>query len=236
MAHLHQPGSAPLEGLQFLTGCSMWRTQTTQFALSTPSEQSLKGQPGQTVTTLTSASTGRRMHFSVPQGVLPFQGDKLIVSDKNRILVVYLEDKRKEVLAGKAAPGSADGKGRRAQFSGPTYMVLKGEELILSDTGNAAIRSVNTQTGEVQTLFKGQGIFEPGNPRVATMGTLEAPLGLILRDPDDDNSELYVVDSGDHRIKRFPQDALNGKDRCTSEYGSSYTGAATAEASLIWFG
>ena len=200
-----------------------------------PSEQSLKGQPGQTVTTLSSASTGRRMHFVGPHGVLPFQGDKLIVSDKNRILVVYLEDKRKEVLAGKMAQGSADGKGRRAQFSGPTYMVLKGEELILSDTGNAAIRSVNTQTGEVQTLFKGQGIFEPGNPRVATMGTLEAPLGLILRDPDDDESELYVVDSGDHRIKRFPQDALNG-DRCTSEYGSSYPEAATAESSLIWFG
>ena len=58
-------------------------------------------------------------------------------------------------LCGSGAPGSSDGTGAAALFSGPTALALSGSTLFVADTGNGRVRAVTgltTSNGIVTTL------------------------------------------------------------------------------------
>jgi sugar lactone lactonase YvrE len=75
----------------------------------------------------------------------------------------------------------------------------------IADTGNNRIRRVNAETGIIETIV-GTGIpGYSGDDGLAVDAAVDSPRGLALAD----NQNLYVADSGNHRIRRI--NLLNGK-------------------------
>ena len=119
------------------------------------SDAMMMGQSPWTVGTL----RGPKLRLQRPYGLLPFQGDKLLLSDKHRISVLRPDGSGSyvaTVLAGSTSPGSNDGGGKWALFSSPASMVLNGTELLVSDRDNSAVRSIDTATGRVRTMYDGR--------------------------------------------------------------------------------
>jgi len=93
--------------------------------------------------------------------------------------------------------GFADGVGTAAQFQLPTCMVMDvADNLYVVDGGNHSIRKVSPQK-EVSTFAgNGEGGFADGSGRAAQFFF---PWGITI----DKAGNLYVVDGGNHRIRKI---------------------------------
>jgi sugar lactone lactonase YvrE len=111
-------------------------------------------------------------------------------------------------LAGSGTAGFADGIGIAAQFRGPTGMYLDATagRLLVADTGNHIVRAIDLTTGMVSTVAGTpamRGYFGDGGS--ATAALLFEPRALTMCA----NGDVFVADSGNHRVRRI--DAMLGK-------------------------
>lgn len=158
--------------------------------------------------------TGAAAWFSLPTGITT-DGTNLYITDSgnNNIRKVVIATGQVTTIAGPdnavcaASPaglcpkGTADGIGALARFANPAGITTDGTNLYVSDTGNCTIRKVVIATGQVTTLAGnaalalGFGGFADG---VGTAAGFFGPRGITT-----DGTNLYVVDSGNHTVRKI---------------------------------
>ena len=198
--------------------------------------QTLRGQPGLTVATL-GAPEGAYSGFSKPQGLLAVEGNALLVTDQHAVLKLRVDSlvaASVAVLAGAVKePGDVNGPGASARFNSVWFMALNGTELFVSDKGNAAVRSLNLESGEVRTAYKGSpesssSIFADKGDQV---WLIKDPMGLAF---SEDGSVLYLADEGMGRIVGLPRAALY-TDTCGTGL-EQHSWAAWDPKTTYWIG
>ncbi len=139
--------------------------------------------------------TGTAALFNFPQGIAT-DGTNLYVSDtfNHRIRKIVISTGVVTTLAGNTN-SFADGTGTSALFSSPNGLTTEGTNLYVADTGNHRIRKIVISTGVVTTLA--------GNTSGTTDGTgtgalFNGPTGILT-----DGTNLYVIDSNNHRIRKI---------------------------------
>jgi sugar lactone lactonase YvrE len=105
-------------------------------------------------------------------------------------------------LAGNGSAGFADGPGATAQFRGPTglYLDATAGRLLVADTGNHVVRVIDLRTAMVSTVAgtpATRGYFGDGGS--ATAALLFEPRALTMCA----NGDVFVADSGNHRVRRI---------------------------------
>ncbi len=95
---------------------------------------------------------------------------------------------------------SIDGLADAAGFSSPRGLVLLQDRLYVADTGNHAIRRINTRTGEVDTLVGSGRSGDPvaGALRLPSDSPLDRPWGLAAAE-----SALLVTQASGHQLWRL---------------------------------
>jgi len=132
-----------------------------------------------------------RATFAQPSG-LATDGKTLYVADSeaSSIRAIDLMSNQTRTLAGSGELfgfGLRDGPGKQALFQHPLGVALYGGTLLVADTFNSVIRSIDTQSGAVET-WPGEGdgegalkLYEPGGLCVA-------------------GDRLYIADTNHHRV------------------------------------
>jgi thiol-disulfide isomerase/thioredoxin len=132
-------------------------------------------------------------------------GGRLFISDSNhnRVVVATLPDERGRSrllrVVGSGRVGRDDGPGDAAAFHHPQGLALMGDTLLVADTENHMIRSVNLATWEV-TSVAGTGIQSndrAGGKRGTAQG-LNSPWDLAV-----EASTCYIAMAGPHQIWRL---------------------------------
>ena len=105
-------------------------------------------------------------------------------------------------ISGTGQPGHGDGPADAAQFSSPEGLSLDapGETLYVADTGNHAIRAIDLVTGTVVTLAGTVGTSGFGGDHGDGVGALLDRPRAVTVCPGGD---LFVADTGNHRVRRF---------------------------------
>jgi thiol-disulfide isomerase/thioredoxin len=143
----------------------------------------------------------------MPSTVLSFPGkvladpatDRLFVADTNhhRIILADINTGQVRAVYGSGVPGLMDGKATAAQFYNPQGMELAGDTLYVADVDNHAIRSIDLDSGQVDTVV-GTGNQASRYPPVAGLAPdveLNSPWDLALSGDD-----LYIAMAGSHQI------------------------------------
>ncbi|MBI6547089.1 MAG: SMP-30/gluconolactonase/LRE family protein [Cyanobacteria bacterium NC_groundwater_1444_Ag_S-0.65um_54_12] len=140
--------------------------------------------------------TSTKAQFAYPQGVAVDAADNLYVADygNNRIRKITT-DGDVTTLAGNSQSGWSDGNGAIAQFNSPLGITADSTgDLYVADYGNNLIRKI-TAGGTVSTLAgSGQSGWSDG---VGMTAKFNYPVGLAV----DGAGNVYVADSGNHRIR-----------------------------------
>jgi sugar lactone lactonase YvrE len=139
---------------------------------------------------------GSAARFNGPQGVVA-TASHIFVADTGNAVIRKVERSTGEVttLAGKAGvTGAANGVGTTARFSEPTSLVLRGNDLFVSD--RCSIRRIDLTTTHV-TTFAGEP-YQCGH--LDGFGT--AARFELLHGIASDGSHLYLADSWSHTIRK----------------------------------
>jgi len=112
-------------------------------------------------------------------------GDLVIITDRKHdgVLIWDQEDFK---YWGSIGTGTGSNPG---QFRKPSDVIINGDYLYVSDSGNHRIQVFNLQSGMLEDIYGGFG-YLPGD--------LRFPCGLAIR-----KNELYVAESGNGRISVF---------------------------------
>ena len=123
-------------------------------------------------------------------------GDLAILDTGNHALRLLTPKGVVSTLAGWMEPGFRDGAGRNARFCFPSGLALdfKNKRLIVSDTGNHAIRMVSMQ-GIVSTIA-GDGLAGFVDDVLAN-ARFSSPTGVVV----DGCGKIVVADTGNNRIR-----------------------------------
>lgn len=142
---------------------------------------------------------GSAARFNRPYG-LTTDGTYLYVTDSNNHCIRQIEIESGSVTTLAGMPGEVgyvDGSLREARFFIPEGITTDGEKLYVSDTHNHSIRKIDPETGQVSTLAGQSGA--PGMlDDVGGKARFAYPKGITT-----DGKYLYVVDFGNHRIRRI---------------------------------
>jgi hypothetical protein len=141
--------------------------------------------------------TGTGASFCYPFG-LALSGGALYVADygNNEIRKIDLSTKVVSTIAGSTSPGSADGTGTAASFSGPMGLVAEGNYLYVVDNNNCDIRRIDLRNNEV-TTFAGTG--SAGSlDATGTEAKFTYPRGIAS-----DGTYLYVADTENREIRKM---------------------------------
>jgi sugar lactone lactonase YvrE len=152
-------------------------------------------------------TTSAAVSLTVAQALLPFpicittdNSGKLYVGDgKSDTIEVVNAIGQVSVLAGTSGTaGATDGTGSAARFNQPGGLALLASgALIVADTANATLRSINTSTGAVTTLAGAAGTR--GNADgTGTAATFSAPMGMAV----DASGTLSVADAMNDTIRQ----------------------------------
>ncbi len=142
---------------------------------------------------------GNLASFNAPYAVVVNAAGIVFVADRSnhRIRKITPDGKVSTFVGG--APGYVDGKGTLAKFSSPSGIALdKNGWFWVADSGNQKIRrvspdgNVTTLAGSIIGAADGKGVLAQFN----------APLGIAA----DAVGNLYVADSGNHRIRKVATD------------------------------
>ena len=146
----------------------------------------------------------------LPATVLSFPGKvladpeagRLFVADTNhhRIIQADIQTGQIKAVYGSGVPGLMDGLTTVAQFYNPQGMELEGDTLYVADVDNHAIRTIDLESGQVETLV-GTGNQASRYPPVAGVAPdveLNSPWDLALAGDD-----LYIAMAGSHQIWQF---------------------------------
>jgi uncharacterized protein (TIGR03437 family) len=134
-------------------------------------------------------------------------------------------------VAGNGDPGfSGDGgPAREARLSSPAGLALDpAGNLYIADEQNNRIRKVSP-TGVIQTVAgNGEGKFA-GDDGPAISASLGFPDGVAI----DSAGNLYIADTGSHRIRKVTPDGIMHTIAGSDQYGSGGDGGPAALAQLI---
>ena len=155
----------------------------------------------------TSAGSGTRgddngagtvARFNLPYGVAVDSDGNLYVADSNNHRIRKITSGGVvSTLAGSGTEGYHDATGTEAQFNIPTGVAVDSDgNLYVADTDNHRIRKI-TSGGVVSTLA-GSGT-EGYHDATGTEAQFAAPAGVAV----DSSGNVYVADSGNHRIRKI---------------------------------
>jgi sugar lactone lactonase YvrE len=125
-------------------------------------------------------------------------GTNLYVSDtgNHRIRKIVISTGVVTTLAGSSQGSTDHNTGTSASFNAPEGITTDGTNLYVSDTGNHRIRKIVISTGVVTTLAGSSSGSTDHN--TGTSASFNAPRGITT-----DGTNLYVVDKGNHRIRKI---------------------------------
>src|ERR1019366_9138082 len=136
--------------------------------------------------------------FNYPNGVsYDSVHNSLFVADSNN------NDLRQITLGGSSTVSTLagimgpDGTGAVATFGGPTGTTTDGTNLYVTDQNNNTIRKIVIATGAVTTLA-GQTRVSGAADATGTAATFNQPTDITT-----DGTNLYVVDSGNNKIRQI---------------------------------
>jgi hypothetical protein len=173
--------------------CLVWSVDNATGVIAT-----LAGNSGKCKT---ADGTGTSAYFTSPRGITT-DGTNLYVADNLTIRKVVIATGVVTTLAGSATfsgVGSADGTGPAAKFNGLSGITTDGTNLYVADNGNFNIRKVVIATGVVTTLAGSAGVSgsTDGTGTAAKFNQNYGLNGLTT-----DGTNLYVVDGGNHTIRK----------------------------------
>lgn len=156
------------------------------------------------VTTLAGSGTGptdgieSAAKFNLPIGITT-DGKNLFVTDtlNSTIRKIIISTGAVSTLAGSpTVSGAANGTGSAARFNVPYGITTDGTNIYVSDFSNHMIRRIVIETGEVTTLA---GSATPGGTDgIGAAAGFRSPRGITT-----DGTNLYVADSGNHKIRKI---------------------------------
>ena len=135
-----------------------------------------------------------------------------------------------QTAAGNGSPGNAgdEGAARLAQLDTPSACATDSAgNLFIADTANHAIRKVNP-AGVISTVA-GAGIAgSSGDEGAATAARLASPRGVVA----DDMGDIFIADTGNHRIRQVTPDGVIHSIAGSGAPGFSGDGGPAAGALL----
>lgn len=145
--------------------------------------------------------TPRQVSLNRPWGVAAGAGKAyLAMAGSNQVWAWDIASRGLSRLSGSGRIGLRDGEAGEAEFAHPAALALVQKTLYVCDAASSALRSVNIDSGAVQTLV-GEGLFEfgqiDGNRRKAR---LQYPLALAM---DSNAPVLWVADSYNNLLRRL---------------------------------
>jgi uncharacterized protein (TIGR03437 family) len=133
-------------------------------------------------------------------------------------------------VAGTGVPGYSgdNGSATSAQLRGPVALAVAGDGTIyIADFLNSRVRAVNS-SGTIRTVA-GTGVAGySGDGGLATSAQFNAPSGLSL----DENGNLYIADSGNHRVRKVTPGGVVTTVAGTGTQGFSGDGSLATSANL----
>lgn len=153
------------------------------------------------------AIRGIYVRLMEPAGLAFDSMGQLYVAERGGHRILRLsEDWAVTVVAGSGSPGFAgdDMQALDAEFDSPSDVVLDDQDnLYIADTGNHRIRRIGAD-GTVTTVAGTGEAGGEGDEGLATEAQLNKPTGLAI----DAFGNLYVADSGNHRIRQITPDGM----------------------------
>ena len=143
--------------------------------------------------------TGAAAQFDFPNGITT-DGTNLYVTDTGNIVIrkIVISSGVVTTFAGtQGAPGSADGTGTAASFTGLSGIDTDGTKLYVADTFNEIIRQVVIDTAEVTTVAGIVGTQGSDDGTKAT-ATFNRPAGIVK-----DDTGLYISDTNNDLIRKI---------------------------------
>ena len=145
--------------------------------------------------------------FNYLAGVAVDSSGNLFIADTEND-VIRKVDHATGILSLYAGGGSSLGDGgpaTSANFYYPESLTVDSTgDLIVADTNHERLRQINPTTGIIKTLAGSGNIFVSGDGGLATAADLTDPAGAAY----DSSGNLFIVDSGDNRIREVNH--LNG--------------------------
>lgn len=139
--------------------------------------------------------------FNFPYGITT-DGTNLYIADSGgwSIRKIVISSGVVTTLAGSnplSVPfGTSDARGGSAILNYPFGITTDGTNLYVADTGNNTIRQIVIATGDVTTLA-GSGTLGSADG-IGNMASFNQPVGITT-----DNTNLYVVDSGNNTVRQI---------------------------------
>ena len=146
-----------------------------------------------------------------------------------------LGDGRWQHVAGSGVKGWVDGPPREARFNGPKGIVVDAARVAwVVDTENQAIRRIDPQTGQVDTVAGGgpsaRGYGGDGGPARAAL--LDRPHGIAL----DPRGRPLIGDTGSHRVRRLErQEAVTYSDNVRKVARAIEGRGDPVRGQAVWF-
>ena len=146
----------------------------------------------------TTPPQGPDSNLSFPGKVLADEeGARLFIADTNhnRIVVSSFDGEVQQVI-GSGEEALIDGSLSLAAFNHPQGMVIDGDILFVADTENHAIRRVDLESGQVETIAgTGEQGYERDGRRSGRSYSLSSPWDLALH-----NGVIYIAMAGIHQL------------------------------------
>ena len=153
------------------------------------------------------------------QGIATDRHNNVFIADgdNNRVRIVTAADGIIDTVAGNGL----------ASFN-PRGLAVKGGYLYFSDTSNNRVRRLDLSTQEI-SLVAGDGVADyAGDGSSALSASLKAPRGLAF----DPSGNLYIADSGNHRVAKIGTDGNINTVAGTGTAGTTGDGLAATAATL----
>lgn len=153
-----------------------------------------------------------------------------IADTQNHCVRVVDPDGAIHPVAGDPVPGFADGGPEEARFAMPERLRVRDGAVWVADTQNHAIRRIDAETFEVETVA-GTGVAGfGGDGGAADEALLDAPTGVW---PLGDGG-FVVADSLNHRVRWVDADGVITTIAGTGEPGFAGDGGLAVDARLNW--
>ena len=179
-----------------------------------------------------------------PDGTLPLvaqlRGPRALCADRTGNLYIVDTSNHRvlrlppggslQTAAGNGSKGGAgdDGAARFAQLNTPSACATDSAgNLFIADTANHAIRKVNP-SGTISTVAGTGAAGATGDEGAATAARLDSPRGVVV----DDAGDVYIADTGNHRIRQVTPDGVIHNIAGTGAAGFAGDGGPAAGALL----